>query len=164
MGASALGIVNAFLPGDKQLSTNATGEQAIKVVEQMSGTEKASIELANIEFNKISIQAVNETMRNETNSFDAFVRRWRPFYGYCVGLSWFIQMSGITFAFVYISITSPAQLPAFTAQLALFIGSLVAIWGIALAVLGVAVHKRSQDKQLSSNEAPKSLIDRVLNK
>jgi hypothetical protein len=164
LGASALGIVNAFLPGDKQLPNTTTGDQAIQVVEQMSGTEKASIELANIEFNKASIQAVNETMRNEANSFDAFVRRWRPFYGYAIAISWFIQMLGFTIAFVYIAISAPNQLANTVQQFALLSGSLIGLWGIALAVLGVAVHKRSQDKQLSTGETPKGLLARVLNK
>lgn len=49
LGAAALGIVNAFLPTDKKLPVTATGEQALQVVEQMSGTERASIEIANIQ-------------------------------------------------------------------------------------------------------------------
>ena len=102
------------------------------------------------EENKLRI--VNETMRNESNSQDAFVRRWRPFYGYAVAISWAVQMMGFTFMFVYVGIKSPEQLPTLVQNFALLSGSLITLWGIALAVLGVSVHKRSKDKQITPIE------------
>jgi len=93
------------------------------------------------------IKTINETIRSEHNSHDPFVRRWRPFYGYAVASSWFIQMTGFTVMFVFVAISEPKELPALVQQFAVLSGSLLTLWGVALAVLGVSVHKRSLDKK-----------------
>jgi hypothetical protein len=102
------------------------------------------IEAQKVDMEKL--KTVNETYRVEINSGDPFVRRWRPFYGYCVAVSWLIQMMGFTFVFGYTAIKNPDKLMLVIQQFAVLSGSLIALWGIALAVLGVSVHKRSQDK------------------
>ena len=56
LGAAAIGIVNAFLPSDSKLPLTATGEQALQVVDQMSGTERASIEIANIQLDQVIVE------------------------------------------------------------------------------------------------------------
>lgn len=109
------------------------------------------------------LRIVNQTMQAETNSFDAFVRRWRPFYGYCVAFSWALQMIGFTFVFVWVAIDKPAELANIVAQFALLSGSLVTLWGIALAVLGVSVRARSKDKS-NVKEPEKSLIQKLIGK
>ena len=102
------------------------------------------IEAQKVEVKKLQI--VNDTYRVEINSGDPFVRRWRPFYGYCVAVSWLIQMLGFTFVFGFVAITDPGNLAAVIQQFAVLSGSLMALWGIALTVLGVSVHQRSKDK------------------
>lgn len=92
-------------------------------------------------------EIVNKTIQTEANSFDAFVRRWRPFYGYCLAITWTIQMILST---IYIGQALNDPEIDFAAKM----GGLVSVysimggmWTVALTVLGVAVHKRSQDKQ-----------------
>ena len=104
------------------------------------------------------LKVVNETMQVEISSGDPFVRRWRPFYGYCVAVSWLVQMLGFTFVFGYTAIKNPDKLMLVIQQFAVLSGSLIALWGIALTVLGVSVHKRSKDKEVK----PKSLLDNLL--
>jgi len=131
-----------------------------EVMKAIKADPEAAIKLMKIELdNKVELQgleleklkAVNETMKAEMQSDDPFVRRWRPFYGYCVAISWAIQMMGFTVMFVYTAIKNPSQLPTLIQQFALLSGSLVTLWGIALAVLGVSVHKISKDKEVANN-------------
>ena len=96
------------------------------------------------------LRIVNETIRNESNSNDTFVRRWRPFYGYCVALSWFLQMTCFSLMFAFIAIKHPQYLSNTIQQFAILSGALLTLWGVALAVLGVSVHKRSMDKKLGN--------------
>ncbi len=86
------------------------------------------------------IAQVNTTARAELATEDAYVRRWRPTFGYAVALTWTATMAALSWAIV----TEPAQAPAIIAALV----NTAPIWGIALAVLGVSVVKRSQDKAL----------------
>lgn len=70
---------------------------------------------------------------------DAYVRRWRPTFGYAVALSWLVTMLAVAWVVVH----EPAQAPAIIAALL----DTTPIWGGALAVLGLSVVKRSQDKR-----------------
>lgn len=107
------------------------------------------------------LEIVNNTMQVEINSGDPFVRRWRPFYGYCVAISWLVQMLGFTFVFGYTAIKNPDQLMLVIQQFAVLSGALIALWGIALTVLGVSVHNRSKDKQNGLESNPKSLLEKL---
>ncbi|MDP2697572.1 3TM-type holin [Thalassospira sp.] len=83
---------------------------------------------------------VNRTIRAEVGSEDAFVRRWRPSFGYAVALTWVMTMGAIAAAILL----TPHEAPAIIAALV----NTSPIWGIALGVLGVSVVKRSADKRL----------------
>lgn len=120
---------------------------------------KKEVQLASIQAKVSMLETVNVTMRNESNSEDPFVRRWRPFYGYAVSISWAIQMIGFSYMFIYVSITSPDNLPMLVQQFAILSGALVSLWGIALGVLGISVHKRSKDKSI--NQSDPSLIEQI---
>jgi len=120
------------------------------------------VELQDIELKRL--EAVNKTMQVEAQSGDPFVRRWRPFYGYCVAVSWVIQMIGFTFVFGYTAIRNPDSLTLVIQQFAVLSGSLMALWGLALAVLGVSVHKRSQDKQTDLENNAKSIFSKLTGK
>ena len=87
---------------------------------------------------------VNATMRAETRAEDAYVRRWRPTFGYAVTAAWALQMAAIAWAVI----AHPLDAPAIFAGAA----SLSAMWGVALAVLGIAVHERSRDKALAAGQ------------
>ncbi|MCA1941150.1 MAG: holin family protein [Caenispirillum bisanense] len=83
---------------------------------------------------------------------DAYVRRWRPTFGYAVALSWLVMMLAVAWVVVH----EPARAPEVIAALL----DTTPIWGGALAVLGLSVVKRSQDKRLPPPAAaPESRAD-----
>jgi len=112
------------------------------------------LQVAELEEDTKRLKAVNETMQEEAKSTDSFVRRWRPFYGYCVATSWFIQMTLFSIALAYTIMNNPTQLPAVITALAGIFTALAGLWGIALAVLGISVHQRSKDKQTAAGHPP----------
>ncbi|MBI5162456.1 MAG: ribokinase [Magnetospirillum sp.] len=85
-----------------------------------------------------TLAQVNATFRAEVRSDDAYVRRWRPTFGYAVAATWSATMGAMAWAVV----AAPAQAPTIIAAMV----NTAPIWGIALAVLGISVVKRSQDK------------------
>lgn len=96
------------------------------------------------------LEAVNETIRAEAASGDPFVRRWRPFFGYCVALTWVALMG----AAAWVIATEPAQ----AGNVITAMSNLSAMWAVALAVLGVSVYQRSVDKQVAAGAPPPSLL------
>jgi len=112
------------------------------------------LQIAELEEDTKRLETVNETMQEEYRSTDSFVRRWRPFYGYCVALSWFVQMTMFSIALAYTIVTNPAQLPTIITALAGIFTALAGLWGIALTVLGISVHQRSKDKQTAAGHPP----------
>ena len=97
---------------------------------------------------------INATMRAEVASEDAYVRRWRPTFGYAVALTWMVQMAGLTYAIV--------ATPAIAGEILSAMTHLTAIWGVALSVLGINVAKRSQDKATAKGDMPKpGLLERL---
>lgn len=97
---------------------------------------------------------INATMRTEARSEDAYVRRWRPTFGYAVALTWTVQMAGLTYAVI--------ATPEHAAEILAAIGSLSLIWGVALSVLGINVVKRSQDKAVEAGQGlPAGLGGRI---
>lgn len=157
--SQALGVSND--PDDilNYLKANPEAVLEMKLTEIEADKETT---LAALEATTKQLETVNRTMRAETNSDDSFVRRWRPFYGYAVAVSWFIQMTGLTFVICYTAIKNPTGLPLVLTQLAAMVASLMTLWGIALAVLGVSVRARSAEKR--NEPKGKGLIATLLNK
>ncbi len=134
----------------KEVTTHAEAEAAILAAtpDQMLAFKVAdqNFALAMRKEDTATLGITNKTIQIESGSTDWFVRRWRPFFGYCVAISWITQMSGITFVFCYVAITSPVDLVGLVGQLGLLAGALTGMWGLALTVLGLSVHQRSKDK------------------
>ena len=93
---------------------------------------------------------VNQTIRAEAASNDAYVRRWRPTYGYLTAAAWFIQMTGFTVILGVVAFRNPGELASVVGALGAVLSALLGLWGIALAVLGINVSKRSEDKQAAA--------------
>ncbi|WP_033068769.1 3TM-type holin [Thalassospira australica] len=108
--------------------------------EQITAANRHTERMAEIELARDTetLKSVNRTIRAEVASEDAFVRRWRPSFGYAVALTWIMTMGAIAYAIIL----TPLQAPAIIAALV----NTSPIWGIALGVLGVSVVKRSADK------------------
>ncbi len=152
--SAAMGVDNTPDSVMAELKNNPEAILKYKLVELETNRDVVNL-AQEVELEKLRI--VNKTYQGEINSGDSFVRRWRPFYGYCIAISWLIQMLGFTFVFGYTAIENPDKLMLVIQQFAVLSGSLIALWGIALAVLGVSVHSRSKDKVNHS----KSLLSSV---
>ena len=99
------------------------------------------------------LESINATIRAEALSQDKYTSRWRPTMGYCVTVSWTLQMLACTWVIVF--------KPEMSAQIINALAGLSMIWSVALAVLGVAVMKRSQDKQVAAGFSPVGLIEQI---
>lgn len=88
-----------------------------------------------------TLSEINQSLRAEVASSDAYVRRMRPTFGYLMALTWALQMIGLAYVIVFDTANAPVVLQA--------MGSLGTIWTVGLSVLGIYVYKRSEDKKRS---------------
>ena len=84
------------------------------------------------------LEGINQTMRSEVVSSDAYVRRMRPTFGYIMAATWAVQMGAIAYTII--------KVPAKASEIITSMASMTTIWSVGLAVLGVYVYKRSQEK------------------
>jgi hypothetical protein len=82
---------------------------------------------------------INESLRAEVASGDAYVRRMRPTFGYIMAVTWLAQMLAVAWVIVFRTMQVPMVLQG--------LESLSFIWTVGLSVLGVYVYKRSEEKQ-----------------
>lgn len=127
---------------------------AIKLQQFENEHEQALTRMV-LEAESTRLAEVNQTIRAEAASNDAYVRRWRPTYGYLTAAAWFIQMTGFTVILGVVAFRNPEELATVVGALGAVLSALLGLWGIALAVLGINVSKRSQDKQVAAGQAPK---------
>lgn len=88
------------------------------------------------------LETVNQTMRVEVASGDAYVRRMRPTWGYALCVAFFAQMMAIAYVILFE--------PQWAAEVINSMAALSTIWGVGLAVLGVYVYKRSDEKKIAA--------------
>lgn len=100
---------------------------------------------------RTALTEINRSMRAELASGDAYVRRWRPTFGYAVAFTWVLQVAALVYAIV--------RHPAEAAKIVEAMAGLGFIWGVALSVLGISVWKRSADKARALGDAPAGLLD-----
>lgn len=86
-----------------------------------------------------TLTQINQSIRAEVASSDAYVRRMRPTFGYIMALTWAAQMFGLAFVMV-------AE-PQYAGELISAMSSLGMIWTVGLSVLGIYVYKRSEEKK-----------------
>ena len=89
--------------------------------EQMAVIEK--------EISVATISAVNETIRQELEGSDGFIRRWRALFGYAVAGIWTLMM-----LLVVIVLFSN---PMYASEVVMAVIDTTPLWMIALAILGV---------------------------
>ena len=145
----AQGVTGTASPDDAMKALAANPEMALRYKEKL-------IDFQTVELQEETkrLQSVNATMQAEYNVNDWFVRRWRPFFGYCVAISWFIQMTLFSIALAYTIIKNPAGLSVVITALGQVVIALAGLWSLALAVLGISVHSRSKDKQTAAGHPP----------
>lgn len=162
-----------MMKGDKAA---AVAERVVTVAKTIAGVEEPQaavdkvmqdpelLKLFVVETNKVvvaefeaeneALRTVNATMQAEAKSEDPFVRRWRPFFGYVVAISWGWLMTAAGLVIV--------MEPEKAAGMLNGLASLSTMWGVALTVLGLAVHSRSKDKRVAAGIPTPSIFDSAL--
>lgn len=105
---------------------------------------------------KVALEQINQSLREEVGSDDAYVRRMRPTFGYLIAITWAAQM--LALAYVIIFETEKASIVIEAME------SLGTIWAVGLSVLGIYVYKRSEDKKLIPRNYDGKLDYEVLDK
>lgn len=113
-----------------------TPEQAAEANRHLERME----ELKREEFTLI-LSEINQSLRAEVASNDAYVRRMRPTFGYIMAITWGAMM--LSLAYVILFETEQAHVVITAIQ------SLSPTWAVGLSVLGIYVYKRSEDKKLT---------------
>lgn len=148
----------------KAIGTDATPEAVVQALgdptaaiklQQFENDHREAITRMALEAETARLSEVNQTIRAEAASNDAYVRRWRPTYGYLTAAAWFIQMTGFTVILGVVAFRNPEELATVVGALGAVLSALLGLWGIALAVLGINVSKRSEDKQTAAGVPPK---------
>lgn len=119
---------------------------ALERVRALELSHKRELERMHLEAETARLTQINQTMRLEAGSQDAYVRRWRPTFGYLVAIAWLVQSAAIAWMF--------AMQPSAAGTVAQAVTALTPMWGVALAVLGINVTSRSRDKQVAAGQTP----------
>lgn len=112
--------------------------------EQMAEANRHAEKMAELKAkeNETALAEINQTLRADAASADAYVRRMRPTFGYLMAITWAAQMLGLAYVVIFETDKAPAVLDGME--------SLSTIWAVGLSVLGVYVYKRSEEKKASS--------------
>lgn len=159
-GSNAEETVNEVIDIAKQVAGVSDPQDALKQIKNNPELTIAfqqamnPVIIAKMQSQTQQLMAINTTMQAEAKSNDKYVRRWRPTFGYIIGITWLIQMAALGIVMV----NTPADAPAVINSMA----SLSFMWGIALSVLGINVSKRSQDKALAAGHPPEKSLARSL--
>lgn len=108
--------------------------------EQLAEANRHTEKMASIEIEGYSeaLAQINQSLRAEIASNDAYVRRMRPTFGYLMAGTWAAQMFGIAWVIIFDTDKAGVVMAA--------MGNLSAIWAVGLSVLGIYVYKRSDEK------------------
>ncbi len=116
--------------------------------EQMAEANRHAEELARIKAREYetALSEVNQSIRAESASSDAYVRRMRPTFGYLMAVTWAAQMLALAYVVVFETEKARGALDGME--------SLSAIWAMGLSVLGIYVYKRSEEKKAGFSLTP----------
>ena len=145
-----------------------TDPQAAVKLRQMELDNKVELQklLVQSESNRLAAETnqlteINKTMRAEAAANDAYVRRWRPTYGYVTAATWFLQACAITAAIVAASFVHPEDADKIMQGVAALMGALGLMWSIALSVLGINVNARSADKRVAAGQEGAGFFSKI---
>lgn len=148
--ADALGVENK--PDAIQKAMESDPQAAIKL-KRLQNEHRRELQRMSLEAETARLTEINKTMRAETQTDDAYVRRWRPTFGYAVCLTWVCQGLGLTYAII-------AQ-PENAGDIIKAVGSLGMMWSVALGILGVNVSARSRDKRVRSGQDGRGVFEKL---
>ena len=152
---TALGrIDNPIAQSTAKSLNNFEGALAGGVIstEQMAEANRHAEEMAKIKSQEYetALSEINQSLRAESASTDAYVRRMRPTFGYLMAITWAVQMMAL--AYVVVFRTEKAQ------EVLEGMEALSTIWAVGLSVLGVYVYKRSEEKKMPLITAAKAAV------
>ncbi|MEI8607944.1 3TM-type holin [Enterovibrio sp. Hal110] len=152
--ASVLGVEATPEAIENELRTNPEALVMLKRLESQERVRLRELAFKHAELEsderKLALSSQAATQQAEIASNDAYVRRWRPTFGYAMCLAWVLLFFGLAFTLVF----HPTQAAAVVNSVV----ALTPLFAVALAVLGISIHKRSQDKQVASGLSPKGLL------
>lgn len=132
----ARGAADALRQVDSALQSGGIAPEQLQAaqahIEKMAEMESAEY--------RAQVEQVNQSLRSEIASEDAYVRRMRPTFGYLMAITWAAQMLGLAYVIIFETEQAGAVLNAMS--------SLSAIWAVGLSVLGIYVYKRSKEKEI----------------
>lgn len=146
--SSALGVENSPEAVEQALRDKP---EALIRIRQIEKERQVELRRLTVESETARLVEINKTMRAEAASNDAFVRRWRPSFGYAITLTWVLQTIALCWAIV--------GKPEKAVEIVNAMVALTPMWGIALTVLGIQVRERSKDKQVQAGFQPSSLFE-----
>jgi len=116
--------------------------------EQLAEANRHAEEMAKVKAKEYetALTEINQSIRAEAGSDDAYVRRMRPTFGYLMAITWAAQMLGIAYVMIF-----KAENFAIILQ---GMEGLTTIWAVGLSVLGIYVYKRSEEKKMPSFTLP----------
>ncbi len=127
--------------GDALIQGHITPEQAAE-----ANRHAEAIAMMQAEETKAAYEQVNQSLRAEVSSDDAYVRRMRPTFGYLMAITWAAQMMALAYVITFRTEKASVVLQAME--------SLSTIWAVGLSVLGIYVYKRSEEKKITTNFLP----------
>jgi len=157
--ARAATVAEKVVGAAKAIAGIEDPEQAVDAVQadpellKLWVVESHKVLLAELEAETEQLRVVNETMRAEVQSEDPWVRRWRPIYGYQVGLSWSAFMAALCVVLVRMA-DKVADPVLYLSAVTNVITASMPLWGFALTVLGLAVRARTRDKEIRAGALP----------
>ena len=109
--------------------------------EQMAEANRHAEKMAELKAKEYetALSEINQSIRAEAGSSDAYVRRMRPTFGYLMAVTWAAQMMAL--AYIVVFETDKAQ------EVLSGMEALSTIWAVGLSVLGIYVYKRSEEKK-----------------
>jgi Holin of 3TMs, for gene-transfer release len=162
--AKALGLsADASADQVQQALATASPDSLVKLKQIEADITAANLE-AGVKHHEIdagTIDSVNETMQEETRQGHPWSGAWRPFWGFCSAVAFFIAVAGILFLIGYAIYKKDSVLLTTAPAL---ITALAALFSVPGAILGVASWHRGQMQRIEAGEVKQPLFGGLLGK
>lgn len=161
MGGPAAPIIGSMVakvlgvdpePDKIEAALATASPETLARIKEIEITKKAEIEKLAIEQGIVEIKAeaskiesVNATMRVEAQAEDQWTRRWRPFWGFCSCIAFFIICGAIAMA-IWSGKSEVLK------ELGNIVTAIAILFSIPGAILGVASWHRGQKQRIQAGE------------
>lgn len=161
MGGPAAPIIGSMVakvlgvdpePDKIAAALSTASPETLARIKEIEITKKAEIEkmaieqgIVDIKAEAAKIESVNRTMRVEAQSEDKWTRRWRPFWGFCSCIAFFIVCGAIAWAIFSGNAVVLKELGNIVTAIAI-------LFSIPGAILGVASWHRGQKQRIQAGE------------